>query len=85
VVNAHHWSRRITASNPHGFQESTLERLRAITDPVLRAEEEERALTIRNLQQQNRSAMATVRLHEKIQAGYVEDDYLFFLQFSFFL
>jgi hypothetical protein len=54
AVGPRHWSRLVTADNPHGFQDDTLKRLREITDPVVRVREEKKLLAKREkrLQQQ---------------------------------
>jgi hypothetical protein len=45
--NSNHWSRRVTADNPHGFADATLARIRAIEDPVAQEAEVERMLARR--------------------------------------
>jgi hypothetical protein len=80
-VNPNHWSRRVTADNPHGFVEKTLAKLRAIEDPVKREKEEMKVLDIRRRNDQHRSdaeAVARIRdqvngryRQQKINAGYV--------------
>jgi hypothetical protein len=80
-VHHNHWSRRVTADNPHGFAVKTLARLRAIEDPAEREKEETRALDQRRKNEKYRSDAETAarfrdqekdrRHQQKINAGYV--------------
>jgi hypothetical protein len=80
-VNGNHWSRRVTANNPHGFADKTIARLRAIEDPTEREKEEKKVLDKRRMTEKHRSnADAVARVREqmkernrqlKINAGYV--------------
>jgi hypothetical protein len=80
-ISNNHWSRRVTADNPHGFVDKTLARLRAIEDPAEREKEEKKALDHRRKSEKFRSdaeTAARIRDHQnernrqrKINAGYV--------------
>jgi hypothetical protein len=80
-VNGNHWSRRVTADNPHGFADKTIARLRAIEDPDERGKEEKKVLDGRRHGEKHRSnAEAVARYRDqhleryrqkKINAGYV--------------
>jgi hypothetical protein len=76
-----HWSRRVTADNPHGFADKTLVRLRAIEDPAEREKEERMVLDQRRWAEKHRlngENVARIRdkkneklRKQKINAGYV--------------
>jgi hypothetical protein len=80
-VHHNHWSRRVTADNPHGFADKTLARLRAIEDPAEREKEEKKVLDLRRWNEKQRSNADVVARHrdqvkvknhqQKINAGYV--------------
>jgi hypothetical protein len=80
--NSSHWSRRVTADNPHGFTDSTIAKLRAIEDPVVRENAEKDALDVRRRSEKRRSDAEVVALRRdkanerslqrKINAGYVK-------------
>jgi hypothetical protein len=80
-VNPYHWSRRVTADNPHGFVDKVLARLRAIEDPVKREKAERKVLADRRHGEKRRSdAEAAARNRDqaieryrkrKVDAGYV--------------
>jgi hypothetical protein len=80
-VNSNHWSRRVTADNPHGFADKVLVRLRAIEVPDEREREEKKLLQQRRKSEKRRSdaeTVARIRDHQneryrqrKINAGYV--------------
>jgi hypothetical protein len=76
-----HWSRRVTADNPHGFADKVLVRLRAIEDPAQREKEEKKVLDQRRRNEKQRPNTETAARHrdqmneryrqQKINAGYV--------------
>jgi uncharacterized protein YcnI len=80
-VSGNHWSRRVTANNPHGFYDKVLVRLRAIEDPVEREKEVKKLLDARRRHEKQRSDAEAVarkrdqdierRRQQKINAGYV--------------
>jgi hypothetical protein len=80
-VHPSHWSRRVTADNPHGFVDKVLARLRAIEDPAEREKAEKKVLADRRWNEKQRSdAEAAARRRDqanercrqkKINAGYV--------------
>jgi hypothetical protein len=80
-VGHNHWSRRVTADNPHGFADKVLVRLRAIEDPDERGKEEKKVLNQRRIGEKRLSdaeTVARIRDHQnernrkrKINAGYV--------------
>jgi hypothetical protein len=80
-VDHRHWSRRVTADNPHGFADKVLVRLRAIEDPAEREKEEKKALDQRRKSEKRRSNAETLaRIRDqvnernrrlKVNAGYV--------------
>jgi hypothetical protein len=78
-VHHNHWSRRVTADNPHGFPDKVFARLRAIEDPAEREEAEKKVLDQRRKDEKFRSEAASrIRDHQneryrkrKINAGYV--------------
>jgi hypothetical protein len=79
--NPFHWSHHVTADNPHGFRKKTLDRLRAIEDPVEREKEEKKVLSNREaLRRRNQDADYVLRRRKtanareqrkRINAGYV--------------
>jgi hypothetical protein len=54
-VQPNHWSRRVTANNPHGFTDKVFARLCAIEDPAEREKEEKKLLDNRRWNDKYRS------------------------------
>jgi hypothetical protein len=70
-LGSRHWSRRVTADNPHGFTDKPLARLRAIEDPAEREKEEQRLLWSRESSAKWRSDPANRKKEQEKRSGEV--------------
>jgi hypothetical protein len=70
-ISSSHWSRRVTADNPHGFADKVLVRLRGIEDPVKREKEEKKLLYKRRRNEKRQSdAETAARFRDQVNERY---------------